>query len=395
MDRLEYNFDVLSGDSLPVDSYRLKQEEVFKFDNGFWFVHDLEVARKTSFYLGFRVFHEGVLFGKLLLHEKRQKQLARLCLDKNILYTTEPREWLSIIDLLKVTLCMKEKGAYYIEIALDTVKQLRKKLSHIYHHSTLNDECIHPIYKPNSKIDVSTLNNNQQYVVGSHSYNMTVYEKGKNLDDLLTKYFLNNQFEPEELTLINRAELRMKRNYLTQIKDKFDLSLEGLCDEQNLRSIFSHKVKKFTRWNDLEVYSHDKNNNKKYRTIDLLGGIPMGNADRKTKTVKYTSNVSLYQKDTSKDIVRRLLDQYLKSGNCKFLVLLKESADECRIEDQQLKKLITNSFESVGQEVPETVLNAVFSNADGSKTKVIGRRLVDKCSRYLSQIIHNMKMKFL
>jgi hypothetical protein len=220
--------------------------------------------------------------------------------------------------------------------------------------------------------------NNQTFKIGSHDYNLAIYKKGKSMDQCIEDFFVENGFTSEETKQINRAELKLSRGYISQIKKKYDFTLAGMADLNNVAKIYLDKSKKYRIWHDLENHYHNKSRNKKFKEIDLLEGVAINYANFNVhKPIIHKPKI--FKKPMPKtSIIQRSFDDFLADGDNNKLDLIISTAKAYEMNNTEVADEITKIASSVGRDIPPYIysyIKARLNNQIYFTTKLISWKL--------------------
>ena len=338
LDRLSITFRHWSGSTFQDirNPDNIPSEQVFK---NISLIHDKKPG-PGAFYHTFIVYYNGLLVGKLHTATKVLKHELQFDFSKEIFYSFHPGFWYEVYCALKFELGLIYNNIMYVEISIDTNKDLVTQFA-FYFNNCLNNKL-----KANGRYflirkntSVSVMSNGSSFVIDGSDNEIAIYNKSEHAEDYIINYFTNNGFNGSE---VFRIESRLKWNYIRKLRNKklFDINVETLLDPKKLGTLFQVSTYNKITFKDKMIKTGYKNNRPVYLETSVMDEIFMEMAEIGKLNPEFQNN---HYKDNNlidENIIRQIYYRYLETGNEKYYKNLKASAGVAGYDDSKLKNCI-------------------------------------------------------
>ena len=338
LDRLSITFrhwsgstfqDIRNPDNIPA-------EQVFK---NISLIHDKKPG-PGAFYHTFIVYYNGLLVGKLHTATKVLKHELQFDFSKEIFYSFHPGFWYEVYCALKIELGLIYNNIMYLEISIDTNKDLVTQFA-FYFNNCLNNKLrvSDRYFLIRKNTSVSVMSNGSSFVIDGSDNEIAIYNKSEHAEDYIISYFENNGFNGSE---VFRIESRLTWNYIRKLRNKklFDINVETLLDPKKLGTLFQVSTYNKITFKDKMIKTGYKNNRPVYLETSVMDKIFMEMAEIGKLNPEFQNN---HYKDNNlidENIIRQIYYRYLESGNEKYYKNLKASAGVAGYDDSKLKNCI-------------------------------------------------------
>ena len=338
LDRLSITFRHWSGSTFQDirNPDNIPSEQVFK---NISLIHDKKPG-PGAFYHTFIVYYNGLLVGKLHTATKVLKHELQFDFSKEIFYSFHPGFWYEVYCALKFELGLIYNNIMYLEISIDTNKDLVTQFA-FYFNNCLNNKLRasdrYLLIRKNTS--VSVMSNGSSFVIDGSDNEIAIYNKSEYAEDYITSYFSNNGFSGSE---VFRIESRLTWNYIRKLRNikLFDINVETLLDPKKLGMLFQVSTYNKITFKDKMVKTGYKNNRPVYLETSVMDEIFMEMAEIGKLNPEFQNN---HYKDNNlidENIIRQIYYRYLESGNEKYYKNLKASAGVAGYDDSKLKNCI-------------------------------------------------------
>ena len=338
LDRLSITFRHWSGSTFQDirNPDNIPSEQVFK---NISLIHDKKPG-PGAFYHTFIVYYNGLLVGKLHTATKVLKHELQFDFSKEIFYSFHPGFWYEVYCALKFELGLIYNNIMYLEISIDTNKDLVTQFA-FYFNNCLNNKLRasdrYLLIRKNTS--VSVMSNGSSFVIDGSDNEITIYNKSEHAEDYILNYFSNNGFSGSE---VFRIESRLTWNYIRKLRNKklFDINVETLLDPKKLGMLFQVSTYNKITFKDKMIKTGYKNNRPVYLETSVMDEIFMEMAEIGKLNPEFQNN---HYKDNNlidENIIRQIYYRYLESGNEKYYKNLKASAGVAGYDDSKLKNCI-------------------------------------------------------
>ena len=315
LDRLSLTFRLWSGSTF--NNIRnpdaIPQEQSF---NEITIIHDTNPGL-GAYYHSYQVFYKGIRVGKLHTATKLKKNEVLFDFSKEIFYAYHPRYWYDVYMSLKTNLGIIYNNIRYLEISIDTNKDLLEQFRFLYQNTISNLLRVGDRYQLRANAMVHTMANGRSFIIEGSENEIAIYNKSRHAETFILKYFENNGLTNGD---VHRIEARLTWNYIRYLRNRkaLDINVESLLDQGNLVSIFKISTLNKITFKDITVKTYDKNRNKNFQCISIIDNLDIEAA----QIGKLNPGIqACHYKTTSVDenIMRQNYYMFLETGNKKYL----------------------------------------------------------------------------
>lgn len=322
LDRLSLTFKLWSGstfqdirnpDSIP-------QEQVF---NEITLIHDISPGL-GAYHNSYRVLYQGCLVGKLHSATKLKKNEIQFDFSKEVFYTIHSNYWYDVLVSLSANLGLIYNNIRYVEIAIDTNKDLVGQFGRLYQNTVNNNLSLSDRYILKANTSVHVMNNGNSFVIGGNDNQICIYNKSQNAENFIKEYFLINGLENCE---VYRIESRLSWNYIRYLrnKKKLDVQVDSLRDQGKLASIFKISTINKLTFKDTLNSRFDDNRNRQCQKISIVDDLDIDTAEI-GKLIPKSHNSHYKTTSVDESIMRQIYYMFLETGNKAYLQNLKSSS---------------------------------------------------------------------
>jgi hypothetical protein len=338
LDRLSITFrhwsgstfqDIRNPDNIPA-------EQVFK---NISLIHDKKPG-PGAFYHTFIVYYNGLLVGKLHTATKVLKHELQFDFSKEIFYSFHPGFWYEVYCALKIELGLIYNNIMYLEISIDTNKDLVTQFA-FYFNNCLNNKLrvSDRYFLIRKNTSVSVMSNGSSFIIDGSDNKIAIYNKSEHAEDYIISYFENNGFNGSE---VFRIESRLTWNYIRKLRNKklFDINVETLLDPKKLGMLFQVSTYNKITFKDKMIKTGNKNNRPVYLETSVMDEIFMEMAEIGKLNPEFQNN---HYKDNNlidENIIRQIYYRYLENGNEKHIKNFKAYAVLAGYEDIRLRNCL-------------------------------------------------------
>lgn len=269
----------------------------------------------SAYHFTFIVFYNNIKVGRLHTANKLKKNDIEFDYDKVVLYSIDEHWWYEIYTALISDLGLVCNNINYVEIAVDTTKNLVDAYRNIFSNSINNRSKFNSYFELPPEVKVDVLNNGSTFNIRGTCNMISIYEKTNNAENYISNYFNLNGFEDMK---VYRVEARLNWNYLKSkmYNRKILINIETLLDKKMLATLFKISVENKLTCKDLRTKYYDKNRNIKFEKVSILDDIHFDSADLLKANPEL--NCKHFKTEDVKSILTQVYYRYLMSGNKKY-----------------------------------------------------------------------------
>lgn len=291
-----------------------------------------------TFYHSYKVLYRGLVVGRLHAATKLKKHELQFDFAKEVFYSFNPDFWYEVYNTLKDELGIKYNNIRYLEISIDTNKDLVTLFGYYYTNLIDNRLSTNKRYKLRKNTMVHAMNNAASFVIAGHDNEITIYKKSDHAEGYIVEYFSNNGLAGSD---VFRIEARLSWNYIKFLRNKkcLDITLESLVDPKKLAEIFKFSTYNKLTLQDKEGKTYDESRNVQYRKICLVDDLQLetaeiGKLNQEYKLCHYKS------KNIDENIIRQIYYRFLETGNIKYHQNFKSSCTVAGYSTSQVESFI-------------------------------------------------------
>jgi hypothetical protein len=337
LDRLSITFrhwsgstlqDIRNPDYIPV-------EQVFK---NISLIHD-KAPGPGAFYHSFRVYYKGLLVGKLHTAAKVLKHELQFDFSKEIFYSFYPEYWYEVYSALKVELGLIYNNIMYVEISIDTNKDLVTQFAYYFSNCENNKLRVGDRFFMRKSISVSVMSNGSSFVIDGSDNGIAIYNKSEHAEDYIITFFSNNGFTNTE---VYRIESRLTWNYIRMLRNKklFDINIETLLDPRKLAMLFRISTFNKITFKDRTVKTGCKNKKPVYLETSVMDEILIETAEIGKLNPELQNHHYKDNKMVDENIIRQIYYRYLETDNKKYFRNFRSYVGIASIDERKLVNLV-------------------------------------------------------
>lgn len=211
----------------------------------------------------------------------------------------------------------------YIEIAVDTNKNLVLLFGLLYQNTVNNNLRSGNRYKMKGNIIVHVMNNGHSFVIEGSENEIAIYNKSNHAETFIKEYFDNNGLAN---CVVHRIETRLTWNYIRYLRNKkeLDINIETLLDQRKLATIFKISITNKITFKDTESDSYDINRNKQFKSESIIDDLDIDTAEIGKLNPELRAN-HYKNPSVNENIMRQNYYMYLETGNKKYFKNFKSS----------------------------------------------------------------------
>lgn len=338
LDRLCLTFKLWSGSTF----HDIRNPDYIPHEQRFdeiTLIHDVSPGL-GAYYHSYRVFYRGLLVGKLHAATKLKKNELQFDFSKEVFYSFNSTFWFEIYLALKANLGILYNNIRYVEIAVDTNKDLVGQFGILYQNTLCNNLRTDDRYKLKANTNVHVMHNGNSFVIEGSENEITIYNKSNKSEKFIQEYFSLNGLSNYN---VHRIEARLTWNYLRYLRNRkgLDITVEALIDRGKLASIFKISTINKITFNDTLNSTYDKNRNKRFQSISIIDDLEIDSAEiGKLNPELQTSHYKT--KSIDETIMRQNYYMFLETGNKAYLKNLKSSSKVAGYDKSQLINFINS-----------------------------------------------------
>ncbi len=292
-----------------------------------------------AFYHTFIVYHKGLLVGKLHTAAKVLKHELQFDFSKEVFYSFYSSYWYEVYNALKSELGLVYNNIMYMEISIDTDKNLVKDFIYYYQNCKNNELRVSERYQMKKNTSVSVMHNGTYFLIDGSDNEIAIYNKTAYAEDYILNYFSINSLGDSD---VYRIEARLKWNYIKSLRYRkgLDINIDTLTDNKKMAEMFRISTKNKTLFKDTQTKICYKNRNAKYKQISITDDLPIETAEIGRLNPEMKNN---HYKDNNlidENIIRQIYYRYLGNGNEKHIKSFKAYAALAGYEDLRLRNCL-------------------------------------------------------
>ena len=381
LDRLSITFrhwsgstfqDIRNPDYIPV-------EQVFK---NISLIHD-KAPGPGAFYHTFRVYYKGLQVGKLHTATKVLKHELQFDFSKEIFYSFYPDYWYEVYSSLKSELDLVYNNIRYMEISIDTNKNLFSYFIYYYQNCVNNRLRVSDRFKMRKNTKVSVMYNGSCFLINGSDNEIAVYQKSAYAEEYILNYFSINGLGNSD---VYRIESRLTWNYIRNLRERkgMDINIGILRDQKMLAEIFQISTTNKIRFKDTQTKTFNKDRNVKYEEVSVIDGLPIETAEIGRLNLELKSNHYKDNKMVDENIIRQIYYRYLETGNKKYFRNFMSIVSIASIDERKLKNLVIKFNERY---------KGNRTNAIIQRMEFATKRCCKKSTFQLNEILYSLALK--
>jgi len=313
------------------------------------------------------VLYRGYIVGRLHSATKLKKHEIQVDFVKEIFYSFSPSFWYEVYEAIKTELGLIYNNILYVEISIDTNKNIVLQFGYFYQNSINNQLRSGNLYQMRKNVVVNVMSNGSSFIVAGEGNEIAVYNKSSFAEDYMLEYFRNNGLSGET---INRVETRLTWNYIRYLRNKkrLDIMVNTLLDQKKLAEIFKiSSINKIT-FSDLDHKTYDNNRNAHYSKTSIIDDLPIETAGIGMLNPELRMNH--YANDSvDENILRQNYYRYLETGNYRYFRNFKSGGKVAGFGKDRMESLIVKFNKKYkGNRIPE-----VTKRMEDALSKMSGR----------------------
>jgi hypothetical protein len=294
----------------------------------------------SAYHHTFIVFFDGQKVGKLHAGNKLHKPDLEFDFDKEILYAVDETWWYNVYESVKDELGVVFNNINYVEIALDTTKNLVEDFRLKYTNTEENKSSVNCFFRMNRGAVVDVLDNGHTFNIRGTCNNISIYTKTSHAESYILDFFKLNGFGDTD---VYRLEARLNWNYLkTKMNYKKVLvNVETLLDKRLLATLFKISTENKLIFSDLRTKYYDNNRNIKFEKTSVIDDVQIETAE----LLKYNPELknNHYKADNvDENILRQTFYMYVQTGNKQYLYNIKHCAEAASMNYAYVHNLLQN-----------------------------------------------------
>lgn len=269
-----------------------------------------------AFYHSYKVYHKGYNVGRLHTATKLKKHEIQFDFAKEVFYSFNSVYWYDVYSALITDLGLTYNNIRYVEVALDTNKDIVGQYGNFYKNTCNNHLRVDDLYTMRKDIVVNAMHNGSSFVIGGSGNEVAIYNKSFHAEDYIKRYLNNNGLDGE----VNRIESRLGWNYLRYLRNKkqMDINAETLLDVKKLVTIFSIATTNKITFMDQGSKTYDENRNPQFRKLSIIDDLPLESA--RIGLLNPTLSKSHYKSESvDENILRLNYYRFLETGHPDYL----------------------------------------------------------------------------
>ncbi len=382
LDRLSITFRLWSGSTFHDirNPDFIPQKQIF---GEITLIHDTSPGL-GAYYHTYRVFYKGLQVGKLHAATKLKKNEIQFDFSKEVFYAFHSAYWFEVYSALTKSLGIIYNNIRYVEIAVDTNKDLVGQFGSLYQNTVCNNLRLADRYKLKANTIVHVMQNGHSFVIEGTENEIAIYNKTHHAEDFIREYFLNNGLANCD---VHRIESRLTWNYIRYLRNKkgMDINIETLMDQGKLAKIFRVSTVNKITFKDTSSNTFDINRNKKYQSISIIDDLDIDAAEIGKLNPELRAS---HYKNPSVDenIMRQNYFLFLETGNKKYLRNFKYSGSVAGYSKNQLLNFLgKHNIRYNGNRTPEIQERMEYA------IEIITGNFTDRINRLFHSMIHELK----
>lgn len=276
-----------------------------------------------GFYHSYKVLHNGIHVGRLHAATKLKKHELQFDFAKEVFYSFHSDFWYEVYTAVKVELGIIYNNIMYVEISIDTDKDLVEHYAYFYQNTIDNKLGNGSQYKLRGRTRVHVLDNGSSFVIDGTDCAISIYNKSIHAEKYIMDYFLKNGLGDQK---VYRIESRLKWDYIRYLRNRksLDITVETLKDPGQLAKIFQLSTANKTSFLDLNDKVYDENRNAHYRRINILDDLPLVTADIGILNKEIRNNHYISE-SIDENIIRQNYYRFLETGKKEYFFNFRSS----------------------------------------------------------------------
>lgn len=291
-----------------------------------------------AYYHSYKVYYHGIIAGMLHTSNKMRKNEVQFHFNKELFYSYHPNYWFEVYKSLAQELGLKYNNIHYVEIAIDTDKDVFKQFQYLYNNMAENKSRKSNRYSIKKGIMIHSMGNGSSFVIDGKDNAIAIYTKSEHAEGFILDYFRINGIGEAP---VFRIECRLKWNYIRYLRNKkqLDIDIDTLIDPKKLASIFKIATKNKLSFEDRVMKTYDSSRNITYPKVSVLDNLPIDSAEiGKLKEIFISTHYS--KNSVDENILRQNYYRYLESGKKDYLKNMIASGKVAGYGKEQIEKLI-------------------------------------------------------
>jgi hypothetical protein len=292
-----------------------------------------------AFYHSFKVFYKGYLVGRLHTAAKLKKHEIQFDFAKEVFYSFYPGYWHEVYLSLMSELGITYNNIMYVEIAVDTDKNLLGQFAYHYINSSNNNLRLSDNFKMRKNAQVHAMNNGSSFLIGGTENQVAIYNKSQHAEQYIRDYFSNNGLDSKE---IFRIESRLSWNYIRYLRNKKQLNIDAdtLLDQGKLSTIFQVSTMHKITFMDMTSKSFDDNRNPQYQKVSIVDDLLLESAE--IGRLNQSLQITHYKNESvDENILRQNYYRFLETGHREYLQNFNASGHAAGLNKIQMLGLIS------------------------------------------------------
>ncbi len=291
-----------------------------------------------AYYHSYKVFYKGISVGRMHAATKLKKHEIQFDFAKEVFYSFYPEFWYEVYSALKTELKLLYNNTMYMEISIDTNKNLIVQYGYYFSNTIDNKLRSGDRYKLKWQTKVHVMENGESFIIAGSDNEIALYNKSKHAEQYIKEYYIRNGLANTE---VFRIESRLKWDYIRYLRNKkgLDINVETLTDSKKLAKIFIESTLNKITFKDTDKKTIDKNRNSHFQEVSVIDDLPIETAKIGNMNPELRNN---HYKTVAIDesIMRQNYYLFLESGNKKYFHNFKSSSTLAGIKGTQLENFI-------------------------------------------------------
>jgi hypothetical protein len=291
-----------------------------------------------AFYHSYIVFFKGYLVGRLHTAAKLKKHELQFDFAKEVFYSFNSGYWYEVYLALIAELGILYNNIMYVEISVDTDKNLVEHFSCFYRNTVNNKLRLSDSYLMRKNTVVNVMANGESFVIGGSENEVVIYDKALHAEDYIRTYFSNNGLDGKE---VNRIESRLTWNYIRYLRNKKHLAIdvETLLDPGKLVTIFQISTMHKITFRDVISKKFDENRNAQYHDVSIIDDLQLESAEIGKLNDKMS--ISHYKTDSvDESILRQSYYRFIETNHQEYFQNFKSIAKVAGLDKKAALALI-------------------------------------------------------
>jgi hypothetical protein len=337
LDRLSITFRHWSGSTF--HNVRnpdfIPHEQVF---NAITLIHDNSPGL-GAYYHSYKVFFKGRIVGKLHTSAKLKTNEIQFDFAKEVFYSFYPGYWYEVYCSIKKELGFLYNNIMYVEISVDTNKNLVGQFALYYQNAINNKLRLGDRFKMKGKTIVHVMNNGSSFLIDGTDNEISIYNKSMHAENYIRDYFSNNGLKDAE---VFRIESKLHWNYIRYLRNKknLDINVDTLTDQKKLAKIFLISTSNKIAFKDTFTKTIDRNRNSHFHETSIIDDLPIESAVIGRLNPELRNN-HYKTESVDENIVRQNYYRFLETGNRLYFRNFKASSFVAGYDRDKMLNLIS------------------------------------------------------